>query len=218
MPEYDGAGSVYALGMRLTKLTATGGFAAGAGAMLVSDALVKIDFHLDYRDGENIERINGAGRVCLSHQAPPQVKGLIVDSIEICSEDPLLEEFLSGGTVFVNETLDPIGYQAPQVGSDPMPYGVSVEAWSAAILDAAYAPDLPYMHWVFPRLFLKQSGRTLENAALAPAFEGTGNQNPAWGDGPANDFDQDSGGVYQWVRTAAIPAPTAGTIAITADV
>jgi len=212
---YDGAGSVYALAMRLTKLTQTGAFATGAGAMLVTDALVKIDFHLDYAEGDTIERKNGAGRVCLSHQAPPQVKGLIIDSLEICSEDPVLEQFLSGGTVFVDAEDMPIGYQAPEVGTDPMPYGIAVEAFSAAILDGGYAPTLPYMHWAFPRLFLRQSGRTLEADAMAPEFEGTGNQNPNFGDGPAGDFDQDTGAVYQWFRVADVPEPTAGTIAVT---
>lgn len=216
MPEYDGAGSVYALAMRLTKLTQAGGFATGAGAMVVSDALVKIDFHLDYADGDVIERKNGAGRVCLRHQAPPQVKGLVVDSLEICSEDPVLEQFLSGGTTFVDGTGVPIGYQAPEVGTDPMPYGIAVEAFSAAILDGGYAPTLPYMHWAFPRLFLRQDKRTLENNALAPTFTGTGNQNAAFGDGPASDFTQDSGAVYQWFRVADVPAPTAGAVAVPA--
>lgn len=217
-PAYDGAGSVYALGMRLTRLTQAGGFATGNRAMYVSDALVKIDFHLDYAEGDTIERKNGAGRVCLSHQAPPQVKGLIVDSVEICSEDPVLEWFLSGGEIFVDETDVPIGYQAPQTGTDPMPYGISLEAWSAAILDGGYAPDLPYMHWAFPRLFLRQSGRSLANDALGPTFEGTGNQNATFGDGPANDFEQDTSAVYQWVRTDSIPTPTGGTVVVPTQV
>lgn len=215
---YDGAGSVYALAMRLTKLAADGTFATGPGAMIVTDALVRIEFSLNYRDGEAIERVNGAGRVCLSHQAPPQVTGLAINALEICSEDPVLEQFLSGGTVFVDADGTPIGYQAPEVGSDPMPYGVAVEAFSAAIMDGAYAATLPYMHWAFPRLFLRQQGKTLQNDAMAPVFEGTGNQNPNFGDGPANDFDQDSSAVYQWVRVADVPDPTDGAIAVPAAV
>lgn len=213
---YDGAGSVYALAMRVTRLNAAGGFATGSNAMLVTDALVKLDFHLDYAEFDNIERKNGAGRVCLRHQAPPQVKGLVVDSLEICSEDPHLEEFLSGGVTFLGVDNSPIGYQAPEVGTDPMPNGIAIEAWSAAILDEGYAPVLPYMHWAFPKLFLRQDKRTLENAALAPTFVGLGHQNDAFGDGPASDFDQDTGAVYQWVRTGVIPASTVGPTAVPA--
>lgn len=215
-PAYDGAGSVYALGMRVTDLNPDGTFSTAPDAMYVSDALVKIDFHLDYQEGETHERTNGAGRVCLRHQAPPQVKGLIVDSVEICSNDPILEQKLSGGTIYVDADGRPVGYQAPLVGTDPTPNGVSIEAWSAAILDEEYAPDLPYMWWAFPRIRLTQQGRTLENGPIAPEFEGTGNQNPQWGGGPTDDFDQDSTAVYQWVRTDTIPAPTPGPVAVPA--
>jgi hypothetical protein len=213
-PTYDGAGSVYALGMRVTVLNQAGGFATGPRAMYVSDALVRIDFTLNYSDPDEITRTSGAGKVCLRHQAPPQVTGLSIDAFEICSEDPMLEQMLSGGVVFENGAGAPIGYQAPQVGADPTPNGVAVEAFSAAILDGEYAPDLPYMHWAFPRLRLRQTGRSLQNDALGPTFEGTGSQNPNFGDGPAGDFDQDSTAVYQWFRVPGIPAPTGGWVAV----
>jgi hypothetical protein len=218
MPGYDGAGSVYAVGMRLTKLTQTGAFQTGPGAMLVSDALVKIGFHLDKNTPDAIERKNGMGRTCLYYQPPPSIKGLIVDSIEVCSEDPELEQALGGGAVYLDEDDNPVGYQAPLVGEDPQPYGISVEAFSAAILDGGFAPNLPYMHWVFPRLFTSQGNRELSESALAPVFDGTGNQNSNWGNGPANDFEQDTGAVYQWLRRADVPAPTAGWVALPAQV
>lgn len=211
---YDKAGSVYAVAMRLTRLTPTGAFATGPDAMLVTDALVKIDFQLDYDTPDAISRSNGVGRVCLYHQAPSTVKGLTVSSVEICSEDPELESMLSGGDVYTDEEGNSIGYQAPGVGTEPNPNGIAVEAWSSAILDAALAPTLPYMHWAFPRLFLTQQGRTLENDAMAPAFEGTGSQNPNFGAGPAGDFTQDTGSVYQWLRVPAVPAPTDGWVPV----
>jgi hypothetical protein len=37
------------------------------------------------------------------------------------------------------------------------------------------------------------------------AFEGQGNQNPNWGNGPFNDWNHESGRVYQWAREAAMP-------------
>jgi hypothetical protein len=40
---------------------------------------------------------------------------------------------------------------------------------------------------------------------MASAFEGQGNQNPNWGAGPMNDWDHESGRVFQWVRVEDIP-------------
>ena len=215
---YDGAGSVYAVGMRVTRLAADGSFATGANAMHVSDALVKIGFHLDYETPDAVTRKNGAGKVCLYFQPPSSVKGLVLDSLEICSEDPELEAMLGGGTVFLDGEGNSTGYQAPLVGEDPQPYGVAIEAFSAAILDGGYAPDLPYMQWVFPRVFTRQGSRELAESALGPVFEGTGNQNPNFGDGPANDFEHDTGAVYQWQRVAAVSAPTNGWVAVPTQV
>lgn len=215
---YDGAGSVYAVGMRVTRLKADGTFATGPDAMHVSDALVKIGFHLDYETPDAISRKNGAGKVCLYYQPSSSVKGLVLDSLEICSEDPELEAMLGGGTVYLDAEGNTTGYQAPMVGEDPQPYGVAVEAWSAAILDGGYAPELPYMQWAFPRLFTRQGSRELAESALGPVFEGTGNQNPNFGDGPAGDFEHDTGAVYQWQRVAAVPTPTNGWVAVPAQV
>jgi hypothetical protein len=199
------AGSVFALGMRVAILGPTGAPQRGADSAYVTDNLVKIDYTVEYRDGVEVERLNGAAKACLYYASNPTVKRLTVDSLELCYPDPELEQLLAGGDTLLDTDGRVVGYAAPEVGSDPIPNGVSIEAWSSAVADDGVDPDLPYMRWVFPREFLKPSGRSVSSDAMAAAFEGQGNQNPAWGSGPFNDWDHESGRVYQWVREAAMP-------------
>lgn len=213
------AGSVFATGMRVTRLDATGAPLVGEDNAYVTDNLVKLDYTVEYRDGTEVERLNGAAKACLYYSSPPTVKRLVVDSLELCYPDPELEELLGGGDVLLDVDGRPIGYAAPEVGSDPVPNGVSIELWSSAVADDGVDPELPYLWWVFPREFLKPSGRSLSAEPMAAAFEGQGNQNSGWGNGPFNDWTHESGRVYQWVRSATMPdLSTNGYIAVPAAV
>jgi hypothetical protein len=113
--------------------------------------------------------------------------------------------------------LTDIGYRAPLVGADPLPNGVSVELWSRAVTDGAFVSDLPYLHWVISRAYLRPSDSMNLSGedALTPTFEGWSNQNLNWGDGPENDWPFQSDRVWQWVRQAAAPDFTRGGITVT---
>ena len=113
-------------------------------------------------------------------------------------------------------SLTAIGYRAPEVGGDPLPNGVSVELWSRAVTDGAFADDLPYIHWVLPRTFLRPSDNlTLSgSAAMTPTFEGYSNQNANWGDGPEGDWEYGSDRVWQYARVATVPDFTRGPVTV----
>lgn len=113
--------------------------------------------------------------------------------------------------------LTAIGYRAPEVGGDPLPNGVSVELWSRAVVDGAFATDLPYIHWVIPRARLRLSDNLTLGAedAMTPTFEGYEIQNPNWGDGPEGDWAYGSDRVWQYARVATVPDFTRGPIAVT---
>jgi hypothetical protein len=199
------AGSVFALGLRVGVLGPDGTPATGPDGAYETDNLVKIDFTVEYRDGTEVERLNGAAKACLYYSSPPTVKRLTIDGLELCNPDPELEQLLGGGDVLLDADGRPIGYAAPEVGSDPVPNGVGIEAWSSAVADDGVDAELPYMRWVFPREFLKPQGRSISADPMAAAFEGQGNQNSRWGNGPMNDWPNESGRVFQWIRVADIP-------------
>jgi hypothetical protein len=198
-------GSVFALGGRFTRISAGGVPIVGADNAYVTDNLVKLDFTLEYRDGTEVERLNGQAKACLYYSSPPTVKRLVVDSLELCYPDPELEEMLAGGDVLLDDDGRAIGHAAPEVGSDPVPNGIGVELWSSAITDDGVDDELPYIWWTFPRLFLKPSGVSISAEPMAAAFEGQGNQNPGWGNGGFNDWEWESGRVVQRVRQATMP-------------
>jgi hypothetical protein len=318
---YDGSGSLFALGMRATKLDASGAPIVGSNTCYATDALVSMGLGLEYKDGAEVEQVAGNGGTCLVYKAPDTLKGGTVSDLQLCSPDPNVMEFLIGGTVitraavqevqtvtitgtptggtftltFDGQTtaniaynaaaaavqtalenlsnllpgdvvvtggpgpgtpwiatfsaalgnvaqmsatgaftggatpavavttttpgtnLTDIGYAAPLVGSPSSANGVSLEFWSAAIDDGAYASDLPYIHWVLPRTFLKLSDAFklgADDPAL-PAFEGTTKQNSNWGDGPVGDWPFISSRVWQYARVATLPNLSPGFVTVT---
>jgi hypothetical protein len=112
--------------------------------------------------------------------------------------------------------LTAIGYRAPEVGGDPMPNGVSVEMWSRAVQDGAQADELPYIHWVIPRAYLRLSDtmNLAADAAMTPTFEGWSNQNLNWADGPEGDWAYSSDRIWQYSRVPTVPDFTRGLIAV----
>lgn len=221
---YNGAGSLFALGMRVTKLGPTGAPLPGAQNSYVSDALIQAQLGLEYEDGEEIVQKNGAGLVCLTYKAPDSLKRGTITGLQICTPDPNLLAFMTGGRV-LQDGANEVGYQAPEVGSDPNPNGFSLELWTNAIIDGAQSG---YFWWVIPRAKVRPSGEWALSgtAPLVPEFEGTATQNPNWLDGPANDWEYASDRVWQFVQTTTLPdltpgfqavgaQPTVGSIALT---
>lgn len=212
-------GSVYALGMRVVRLGVTGAPLIGAGNAYVTDNLVKLDFTMNYREGETKERLNGAGNACLFYEAPRTVRNITLNSLELCNNDAQLEQLLGGGDVLVDEDDDPIGYAAPEVGANPSGNGLALELWSAAMHDEGYDDAFPYERWLFPRESLWAAGtRSISADPMAVGFEGTGRQNPNYGNGPFNDWEYTSSRVFQHYRVPAMPDLSVnGLVTVPAD-
>jgi hypothetical protein len=317
---YDGSGSLFALGMRMTKIDVLGVPIVGATSSYVSDALVAVSIGLEYEEGTEIIQKSGSGRVCLTYRAPDTLKRGTISVFQVCTPDPNVLEFMIGGDVistgpatsevqtititgtptggtytltFDGETtgniaynanaaaieaalealpnIDPdevtvagsgpytatfvlalgnvpqmtadgtnltggttpdvtvttttpgnnltdIGYRAPEVGTEAVPYGVGLEFWTAAIQDGSYAANLPYLHWVLPRAKVRPSDAWALNGenALLPGFEGWSEQNANWGSGPADDWPYESDRVWQFARVATIPDLSPGFVEVAA--
>lgn len=222
---YDGSGTLFALGTRITKLDANGAPLVGAQNAYVTDALVKVDLGLEYEDGEEISQKNGAGVICVAYQAPSSLKRGTISGFQFCTPDPNVLQFLIGGTVLSDSavpTPNQIGYAAPEVGTNPVPNGVSLEFWTRAIIGGSFAGSLPYFHWLVPRAFLRPSGAFALSGEdpTVPEFEGFSTENANWGDGPIGDWDYSAPfgqRVWQFVREAAIPTMDPAFVAVLAD-
>lgn len=213
---YNGAGSLFALGMRFARLGTSGAPLVGPDNAYETDSLVQMQFGLEYEEGEEIIQRNGAGRICLTYKAPDSLKRATISALQFCTPDPNVMEFLIGGEVILDGDGNQIGYRAPEVGSEPTPNGVSIEVLTRQIIDGAYAG---YIWWVFPRVYLRPSGDwTLSGSdPLIPEFEGWGAQNPNWGDGPLNDWEFESDRVWQYVETDELPFEGTGFVTISPE-
>jgi hypothetical protein len=207
---YDGAGTLFALGIRVTKLDEAGVPLVGASNAYVSDALVKTEIGLEYEDAKQVTQLNGTGIACVNYQAPYTLKRGSIKGLQICTPDPNLTQFLIGGEV-INDTATPtpnqIGYRAPLVGVEEVPNGVSLEFWTRAIIGSTLASSLPYFHWILPRAYLIPSGSWVLGGeeAMIPEFDGYSLQNSGWGTGPSDDFEHPADRVWQYCREATLP-------------
>jgi hypothetical protein len=219
---YDGAGTLFALGLRVAKLDASGLPTVGVSNAYTSDALVKLELGLEYEDAKQVTQLNGSGVACVNYQAPYTLKRGSIKGLQICTPDPNLLQFLIGGDT-ISDTATPtphqIGYRAPQTGVEETPNGVSLEFWTRAVIGSALASSLPFFHWVVPRAFLIPTGSWVLDgtAAMLPEFDGYSVQNPAWGTGPNDDFDSPSDRVWQFVREATTPNLDAGIVPVIAQ-
>lgn len=210
---YDGAGTLFALGFRVTQLNPDGSPIQGSQTCYASSSLVTVSTGLDYTKPDVVTQVNGSNVVCVSYAAPASLSGAHIAAMQICVPDPIIQKFLLGGNVLLDAQDNEVGWQAPAIGSTPNPNGISLELYTRAVEDGAFAQTYPYFWWVFPRCisFTLSSDLKMEaaNAGL-PEFAADAQQNPNWGAGPDGLWQWDSSRVWQYARVASIPDLTSG--------
>ena len=98
---YDGAGALYALGLRLTKLDADGSPTTGTATCYVTDSLITIGGGLAFTENDTVTQLNGRGQPCVSYRAPDTLLNGVLDPLQVCTPDPHILEFLIGGAVIL---------------------------------------------------------------------------------------------------------------------
>ncbi len=198
--------------IRVAHLNADGTPKTGTTEGYVSDALVSVAFSPEYQDGAEITQDNACGDRVIDYKAPDIFRWGNI-TIQLATPDPYLAAFLSGGTTIVGTAadVDRIGYAAPPLGTlEENP--ISMELWAkrpdkaTGSLDAAS----PYARWAYPLVKnLRLGDYTHENGAILPQFTGQAFENPAWDDGPFNDWLWSSDRVFQWFPVAESDLPDA---------
>lgn len=214
MATQEYAASIQGVSIRVTRLDSAGNLMTGPGDSYTTSAFMRISFTPEYEEGDEITEKGANGVVCVTYKAPDTLKRITME-LAICEPDPELSALLSGGLLLrknlgsVNDPdLKSIGWAAPGVGDDPAGNGVAIEAWSHAVKDGKRAGTLPYFHWVFPYVKMRQSGdRVIENGLLANTFEGFGLGNSAFQSGIDGrwEFPVAAERPYAYARTAWAP-------------
>jgi len=222
MATQDYAASIQGVSIRVTRLDAAGNLLNGAGDSYTTSAFMRVSFTPEYEEGEEITEKNANGVVCVSYKAPDTLKRITME-LAICEPDPELSALLSGGLLLrktVGGVSQSVGWALPGVGDDPAGNGVSVEVWSHAVKNGKRASSLPYFHWVFPYVKVRQSGdRVIENGMLASTFEGYGLGNPSFGAGLDGrwEFPVAAERPYAYARTSYAPTGLQGFYTWTDD-
>lgn len=191
MATQEYAASIQGVSIRVTRLDAAGNLMGGSGDSYTTSAFMRVSFTPEYEEGDEITEKGANGVVCVTYKAPDTLKRITME-LAICEPDPELSALISGG-LLLRKNLGTagapnnksIGWAAPGVGDDPAGNGVAIEVWSHAIKDGKKAGVLPYFHWIFPYVKMRQSGdRVIENGLMANTFEGYGLGNPTFQAGP----------------------------------
>jgi hypothetical protein len=219
MATQEYAASIQGVSIRVTRLDAAGNLLTGAGDSYTTSAFMRVSFTPEYEEGDEIVEKGANGVICVSYKAPDTLKRITME-LAICEPDPELSALLSGGLLLRkdisnsgNANVKSIGWAAPGVGDDPAGNGVAIEAWSHAVSGGKRASVLPYFHWVFPYVKMRQSGdRVIENGMLANTFEGYGLGNAGFGSGIDGrwEFPVAAERPYAYARTSWAPTGLSG--------
>jgi hypothetical protein len=215
MATQEYAASITGQAIRVTRLDATGNLLNGPGDSYTTSSFLRVSWTPEYEEGDEITEKSANGAVCISYKAPDTLKRITME-LAICEPDPELTNLVAGGVLlrknlgtFGAPNNKSVGWASPAIGDDPSGNGVAVESWSLAIKDGKKATILPYFHWIFPYVKLRQSGdRVLENGSLANTFEGYGLGNDAFGDGPDERWEWPSATNRPYVFARADWAPS----------
>jgi len=219
MATQEYAASIQGVSIRVTRLDAAGNLMTGPADSYTTSAFMRVSFTPEYEEGDEITEKGANGVVCVTYKAPDTLKRITME-LAICEPDPELSALISGGLLLrknVGSSTDPnhksVGWAAPGVGDDPAGNGVAIEAWSHAVKDGKRAGVLPYFHWVFPYVKMRQSGdRVIENGLMANTFEGygLGNANFQGGIDGRWEFPVAAERPYAYARTDWAPTGLSG--------
>jgi len=190
MATQEYAASIQGVSIRVTRLDSVGNLMTGPADSYTTSAFMRISFTPEYEEGDEITEKGANGVVCVTYKAPDTLKRITME-LAICEPDPELSALISGGLLLRKNLgtsgapdTKSIGWAAPGVGDDPAGNGVAIEAWSHAVKSGKRAGVLPYFHWIFPYVKMRQSGdRVIENGLMANTFEGYGLGNASFQSG-----------------------------------
>lgn len=205
----DCAGSLHVCRLRAARLGDDGVPLPGADNLYVTKALIRLAYSPSVVEGENFQQRNGQGDLCVNFRERDVIERWTLE-MSICTPDPALTEILTQWGQVLEQDGDVTGFATGYLGEAPEGGGVSIEAWSRAIVGGVQAASLPWWWWVMPRTYWRIGDSSLERAVKENPLVGFAVENPNWYDGPANDWPHLSDRALMWDRTDTIPDEQCG--------
>ncbi len=131
---------------------------------------------------------------------------------------------VGASSVTITAQTRSIGATAPALGVLPTDFGVSIELWSKAVKGNSQVAVNPWAHWAYPYGVWTPSDREHANERQGMMFSGFLYENPAWGNGPWNDWGMPSPSsrsltrAWGWFRSNDLPTVADGYTAVPTQV
>jgi hypothetical protein len=213
-------GSIRACMMRVAVLAADGSTPSGDGKMYVTDTLVELTLEPEVQEGDSLEARNACGDYCIDFKDDDRIRWWNA-TMKICTPNAELSAMMAAGFTALTDGGDTIGGKFPPLGRVTPNNGVSIELWSIRLADDGQTRDgdLGYYQWGLPRTRgWRPATQAFSNAVKENEFVGRVFMNDNWGDGPANDWDQDTTDTpIVYVATNTLPEAACGVQAIPAQ-
>lgn len=94
---YDGSGSLFALGVRITRLDPSGAPLVGAENSYCTKQMVRIGLGEEFSEPDAVEQLNGSGETCVYYQPKPTLLRGTIEEFQLCVPDPYVKTLLTGG-------------------------------------------------------------------------------------------------------------------------
>lgn len=182
--------------IRVSKLTSgTGAPLAGASNGYVSNSQIQCQVSVNVTTGDAFEQKNGNGETCATSTDADRLKSIGL-TMDLCSSDPILRSFLTGGTLLTDPGHSnlPVGYQAASAAGT-LDSPVCLEGWTKAwdgtvqAVSTSTSPNASYLHWVFPYAKFVEDTTTLNNGIATFPVKGISVENAGiTANGPFNDW------------------------------
>lgn len=162
--------------------------------MLVTDGFVSVGYSAEITEGEDIERKNARGAVCISKPGCDELKYFNIE-INACGVDPDMFSFITGSPLVVDYKGDSVGNRVKKGSTCGINF--ALEVWTeipseVCDVDAAGAS---YGYFLVPFISGGVLGDfTIENDALDIQFNSKSKDGSSWGVGPYNVDQIDAAG------------------------
>ncbi len=191
---YDNAGSLFALGVRLTKLDAAGAPLTGAGNCYTSSSLITINLGLTFSEPDAVEQRNGAGVTCVYYRPSPALLSGTIEEFRVCTPDPHIMQFIMGGDIITVGGVNEV--QTVTISGTPTGGTFTLSFQGQTTAPIAY----------------NAASTVVQTALLDLAALDTSDVTVAGGPGPATPYTVTFGGRY---ASGDVPSLTASSTGLT---
>lgn len=175
---------------------------ANSSGSFCAEGVGTLTYAFDVVTGTDIAELDGCGQLAVVRKYPDRIRRANITALEFLTQNPRIVELFTESDA-ISAFGDVIGYITKAdmgcTGAAPK-NGIVLEAWSEQFNCADFDADWPYVRTVFPKTFLRLSGKTLTNGAIRLRMEGFSQANSNIGSGPAQDFPDDLAESTNWVH------------------